>query len=151
MAAAIAAQEHPSHSKEPAVSSSLEGTQELVNGSEGLSGTLKSIRTKKEDDTLSIGSEFASFSKNLGISVDQGYLNKLPRYLARYRFKGQRETDLSLEPGTVVYVEKKRKSGWWVCIAEGRRGLVPHNYLSELKDPTEPPKPILVEEFKEPI
>ena len=43
-----------------------------------------------------------------------------------------KETDLSLEAGTVIYVEKKRKNGWWICVANGRRGMVPHNYLKKV-------------------
>lgn len=44
----------------------------------------------------------------------------------------------------MVHVEKRRRSGWWVCIANGRRGLVPSNYLEpepdERKQATEKPR-----------
>lgn len=144
----------------PANSSSLEGTQELAVGSEGgLNGTLKSNKTRKEEDSLSLGSEFASsFTKGIGSTSDLAHLSKLPRYVAKYAFAGEKEKDLPLKPGTIVYVEKKRKNDWWVCIADGKRGLVPRTYLTELKDPqsnvnesSQFSKQILIEESKEDI
>ena len=60
------------------------------------------------------------------------YLERLPKFKAKYKYKGEKESDLSLELGSMVYVEKKKKNGWWVCISNGKRGLVPGNYLIEL-------------------
>lgn len=66
--------------------------------------------------------------------VTKEYLSKLPKYMAKYKYKGEREKDLSVDSGTVVYVEKKNKSGWWVCITNNQRGLLPSNYLVEYKE-----------------
>ena len=64
------------------------------------------------------------------------YIKKLPKYITKYKFKPQKvnilkiqENDLSLDIGDEVYIEDKRKNGWWVGIANGKRGYVPSNYL----------------------
>ena len=65
--------------------------------------------------------------------IDNSYLNKLEKYMVKHKYEAQKETDLSVDQGTIVYVEKKNPSGWWVCIVNNEKGLLPSNYLTEYK------------------
>ena len=53
----------------------------------------------------------------------------LPTYILKHKYATQK--NLALDPGTIVYVEKKNKNGWWTCIINNQRVLLPHNYLTE--------------------
>ena len=45
---------------------------------------------------------------------------------------------MPFEIGTIIYIEQKRKSGWWIGIIDGKRGYVPHNYIEEVRDENTP-------------
>ncbi|KAF4801048.1 ABI family member 3 [Turdus rufiventris] len=56
----------------------------------------------------------------------QSYLEKV---VALYPYTGQKDTELSLEPGALLFVTRRFSDGWCEGVAEQSSGIFPGNYV----------------------
>ncbi len=55
--------------------------------------------------------------------------NYLERVSAIYDYSADKEDELTLSEGSIIYVLKKNDDGWWEGIMNGVTGLFPGNYV----------------------
>lgn len=41
--------------------------------------------------------------------------------------------ELSFKPGDVIWILKRDDSGWWEAMLNGKRGLIPANYVKKIE------------------
>lgn len=64
-------------------------------------------------------------------SIPKRETQTLPRAKALYAFTAEGPTELSLDAGDVVSVVKE-SGEWWEAEKNGKRGLVPANYVQKI-------------------
>ena len=64
-----------------------------------------------------------------GSSESSEAVLKLQPYIAKYKYVGGTEIELTLKKGDVVSVIEKAESGWWQGVCGGRVGWFPASYV----------------------
>eukprot|EP00039_Didymoeca_costata_P025858 m.14420 g.14420 ORF g.14420 m.14420 type:complete len:212 (+) comp5090_c0_seq1:114-749(+) len=54
---------------------------------------------------------------------------KVEVYRAQYDYSGVHADELNFSEGDLIYVSKKNPDGWWEATVNGKKGIVPGNYL----------------------
>ena len=65
------------------------------------------------------------------------------RAKALFTYDAQQSDELTVPEGSVLYIVEKDGdgSGWWTCELQGRKGMVPANYLEEIAPEPAAPAP----------
>jgi len=64
------------------------------------------------------------------------------RVRARWAFNAEREGELSMAAGDVLSITDKTSQNWWMAELNGKRGVIPANYIEVLAEQVDEPPPL---------
>lgn len=101
------------------------------------SGRRMPVKILSQPQSYAASDDFSSLTQSTGASF-KSVLSNQPAlaknsYIALYDYEPRTSQDLELRKGDVIYVERQKSNGWWLCRSGANRskaGFVPSNYIA---------------------
>lgn len=112
------------HQRQPSVASNRRG--------------LGSIQMVSQPQSYSTTDDCSNLTQSTGASFKSAQSNQAASknsYLALFDYEPRTSEDLEMKKGDLIYVEKQKSNGWWLCRSSANRsrvGYVPSKYIARV-------------------